>query len=73
MKITNSQIKSLIKVYNMIIFSDDIPINDISNMETIKRFQKVLNDLLKQKIQENNDYNDYFNSYFYATKKGDDK
>ena len=57
MYISNSQIKSLIDIYNMIQTSQTtgIPLNDICFNKTIKRFNKVLNDLLSEKIKENND------------------
>lgn len=57
MNITNSQIKALIDIYNMIQTSKSqyVPLNDICFEKTIKRFDKVLNDLLSEKIQENND------------------
>lgn len=57
--ITNAQIKSLIDIYIML--NEDIngfiPINDISNKHKIKRFQKVLNDLLTERIKENENCN----------------
>ena len=57
MTITNAQIKALIDVYNMIQNEKKgIPLLDISNDKVIKRYYKVLNDILKNKIQENNDY-----------------
>ena len=57
MTISNSQMKALIDVYNMIQTSKTTrtPLSDISYDKTIKRYNKVLNDLLKGKIQENND------------------
>ena len=62
MIITNSQIKSLIEVYQMI--NDDIngfiPLTDISNKAKIKRYEKVLNDLLIEKIDENISLNDLY-------------
>lgn len=62
MNITNSQIKALLDTYNMIFFAREgfIPINDISNERIIKRFTKVLNDLLKDKIHDNEEMNNYY-------------
>ena len=62
MKITNSQIKALISVYDMINNAQEkrIPFTDISNEKTIRRFAQVLNDLLHDKIIENQQLNDYY-------------
>ena len=62
MNITNSQIKSLIEVHEMINNSIQgmIPLTDISNKYKIKRFEKVLNDLLILKIDENDKCNDLY-------------
>lgn len=62
MNITNSQIKALINVYDMIMNAQNgsIPVSDISNIYTIKRYQKVLNDLLKEKIKENKATTEYY-------------
>lgn len=60
--ITNAQIKSLIDVHMML--NDDIngfiPVNDLSNIQTIKRFQKVLNDLLIERIKQNEQCNELY-------------
>lgn len=60
--ITNAQIKSLIDIHMML--NDDIngfiPVNDISNIQTIKRFQKVLNDLLIERIKQNEQCNELY-------------
>lgn len=57
--ITNAQIKALIDIYMMLNddINDIIPVNDISNTQRIKRFQKVLNDLLIERIKENEQCN----------------
>ena len=62
MNITNAQLKALLDAYNMIIQAQQnyIPINDISNQRTIKRFTKVLNDMVKDKIEENKLINEYY-------------
>ena len=62
MHITNAQIKSLLDTYNMIILARDntIAINDICNHGIIKRYEKVLNDLLQDRINENNANNELF-------------
>ena len=62
MYVSNAQIKSLLEIYTMIRYAQDgfIPITDISNKQPIKRFEKVLNDLLQERINENNVNNDLF-------------
>lgn len=62
MTISNAQIKSLIEIYTMIQDAqvDFIPIKDISNKAKIKRFETVLNDLLSEKISENDRCNDLY-------------
>lgn len=62
MIITNAQIKSLIEIYTMIkdAQNDFIPIKDISNKAKIKRYEAVLNDLLSEKISENDRCNDLY-------------
>ena len=57
MKLSNSQVKTLIQVYEMIdnAMQYKIPINDISNTQTIKRFQKILNIIIDERIDENQD------------------
>ena len=62
MNITNAQLKALLDTYTMIIQAQEnyIPINDISNQRTIKRFTKVLNDMVKDKIEENKLINNYY-------------
>lgn len=62
--ITNAQIKALIDI-NMMLnddINDIIPITDISNTQRIKRFQKVLNDLLIERIKENERLNELYYS-----------
>ena len=62
--ITNAQIKALIDINMML--NDDIngiiPITDISNTQRIKRFQKVLNDLLIERIKENERLNELYDN-----------
>lgn len=61
MKLSNSQVKTLIQVYEMIdnARQKKIPIADISNTQTIKAFQKVLNNIIYERIAENQDTINY--------------
>lgn len=62
MNITNAQMKALLYTHTMIIMARDdlISINDPCNKGVIKRFEKVLNDLLQERINENNVNNGLF-------------
>lgn len=61
MKLSNSQVKTLIQVYEMIENAREkkISITDISNTQTIKAFQKVLNNIIYERIAENQDTINY--------------
>lgn len=61
MKISNSQVKTLIQVYEMIenAMEKKILITDISNAQTIKAFQKVLKNIIYERIAENQDTINY--------------
>ena len=61
MKLSNSQVKTLIQVYEMIDNAREkkIPITDISNTQTIKHFEKVLNNIIYERIAENQDTINY--------------
>lgn len=62
MNITNAQMKAILDMYMSVKRAEKgfVPIADISNHQTIKRFEKVLNDLLHDRINENNANNELF-------------
>ena len=61
MKLSNSQVKTLIQVYEMIdnARQKKIPVTDISNDLIIKRFEKVLNNIIYERIADNQDTINY--------------
>lgn len=62
MHITNAQMKSILDMYMSVKRAEKsiIPMTDINNHYIIKRFEKVLNDLLQDRINENNANNELF-------------
>lgn len=62
MNITNAQMKSILDMYTSVKNAEKgiISMTDISNHYIIKRFEKVLNDLLQDRINENNANNELF-------------
>ena len=59
---TNSQVKVLIKIYEMITNCRDnkITLSDISCKQTITRFECVLNEIITKRMYDNDYINDYY-------------
>ena len=62
MNITNAQMKAILDMYTSVKRAENgtIPMTDLSNQQTIKRFERVLNNLLLERINENNANNELF-------------
>ena len=62
MNITNAQMKAILDMYTSVKRAENgtIPMTDLSNQQTIKRFERVLNTLLLDRINENNANNELF-------------
>lgn len=62
MNISNAQMKSILEMYTAVKNAENgkLPISDISNQRIIKRFERVLYDLLRDRIDENNANNELF-------------
>lgn len=62
MNITNAQMKAILDMYTSVKRAENgtIPMTDLSNQQIIKRFERVLNNLLLERINENNANNELF-------------
>lgn len=62
MNITNAQMKAILDMYTAVKRAENstIPMMDLSNQQIIKRFERVLNNLLLERINENNANNELF-------------
>lgn len=54
--------KAILEMYTSVKRAENgtIPMTDLSNQQTIKRFERVLNNLLLERINENNANNELF-------------